>query len=211
MPRYYAEANTFGKRAYNGYMTTNQTAQKALTLATTVANLINVEFKNFDLETTPTPSTTATVLHLSPIPQGDSRLTRDGEQVKLKSLYIKARVSQHASATDTVCRFAVVMDTEGQGAVPTAAEIYKSTVDIVSHTEIDNKSRFIVLWDKVFTLGDRISKYFEYYKKLNHECSWESTTGANPGKNNLYFVHMSTEATNTPTLYFKSRIRYLDN
>lgn len=211
MPNYYAKGNKRGKRAYNVYMSTSQTAQKALALATAIAGKINVEFGYFDLTSSVSPANTGAVLHLTQMAQGDGASNRHGEQCKIKSLSAKFYGSQHADGVNTVMRCIWFIDTQQDGTNPTPAELLED-IQIHSHMNFDNRKRFVVLKDMVINLGDNTAFDGTWFKKLSLTVDWDGTTGTTGMKNNhLYFYYMSNEATNTPTLNIEHRLRYLDN
>lgn len=208
---YYAKANSRGRRAYNGYMATAHTAQKALALATQVASLINVEFKYLDTQAASTPSSTPSITHLTNISAGTGVSQREGQQVKLKSFRHRIYVTQHPSATLTTLRNILFIDTQCDGTTPASQELLEDNTNIISFKKQENNSRFIILYDKIITLGDKKMHLSEYYKEFDTKINWSGTAGGDVLGNHVYMLSISSEATNTPTIYSYTRATYLDN
>lgn len=187
-----------------------KTASTALSVATTIAGLINVEFKYWDVTSNLSPSTTGAVIHLNAIAQGDGVSNRDGVEVKNKSLELKWSAEQHASATTTIVRFLVVIDVDPNATTPSIGQIIDGT-NILSFRNLDYRKKFVILKDWTIHLGDKTTMSGQWYKKLNMQSIWSSTAGNTIQSNGLYLVHLSNEATNYPTLDVRTRIRYLDN
>lgn len=187
-----------------------RTASTALKVATTVASLINVEFKYVDQTSSLTPNSTGTIFHITDIAQGDTMSTRDGDSVKLKSIQAKWYGKQHSSATNTILRIIWFIDTVG-ASTPTISELLGSGADVNAFRNLDNRGRFVILKDVTFNLGDNTTFDGSWYKKLNMQTLWHDGTGSGVTSNHLYMAYISNEATNTPNLYIRHRVRYLDN
>lgn len=208
---YYAKGSSRGKRAYNVYMSTSATAQKALELATKVASLVNVEFKFHDTTMGTGISSTPTITLLTDIDQGDSNLNREGNQVKCKSLNNVMYATQHASATLTLLRRILFIDTQQDGTTPASQELLQDNTNILSLKRHDYRKRFIILDDQLITLGDQKMFHTKYYKKMSMALNWTSATGTDTINNHIYQLLMSSEPTNTPSVYTYSRVLFLDN
>lgn len=188
----------------------NTKANIALKAVGQLASLLNVEYKKVDVAMSLTPDTTGAVQHISGITQGDGASNRDGNQVKMKSLQVRATIARHASATGTFVRLAIVKDTDNQGADPTCADILES-VAVTAFTSYNNRRRFIIIKEWIIDLGDRTTATIEWYKKLTMKLNFSDTAATDTTDNHLYLMHLSNEATNKPTVIIKTRIRYLDN
>lgn len=186
-------------------------ASTALAVARGVASLINVEFKVHDLNSSLNPSSTGGALLLTGIVQGDGPSNRDGNSVKTKSLEVKYYLKKHVDATQTSVRLLWVLDTVGTITdVPTATKVLES-VDTISMRNLDYKNRFVILKDKVYSLGDHTMAHGTYYKKFNMETSFTDTTASSYSAGHLWLIYLSNEATNYPDLLIRHRLRFLDN
>lgn len=185
-------------------------ANMALAQLADIRGSLNVEYKRFDLDASLNPSSTGAIQHLTNIAQGDGDQNRDGLQCKLKSVYTKWYIKQHASATKTLVRCIWFIDNSQDGTAPTVAEVLESAT-VLSHKNFVQRKRFTFLKDLCINLGDNTVANGEYYKKLNMVVNYTDTTGSDTVDNHLYFLHISTEPTDTPTMLVKHRVRFLDN
>lgn len=194
-------------------------AKRALDLAKQVKGLVNTEFKSINYPSgSDTPATTGTVDCLTLVAQGDTAITRNGNSIKAKSLSFKARLSIHGTASSTVVRIMLILDKEFDQALPTLANILDST-DVKAHMNLDYAKRFKVLRNKIFIIergaGDSGPQqlYYEDYIPLDLKIRYDAGTAAaaDAKENQLLLVMLSSEPTNTPTVSWSSRVRFIDN
>lgn len=202
------------RRFYNttrGIANVASTAATALKIATTVAGLINVEFKHVDLASSLNPSNSGAILSLSQVAQGDGVQNRDGNQIEVKSLRSKFTLERHASATGTWVRMIYFIDNQPtSGSVPSVTDVL-TTADPSSLPHFDNRRRFTILADRTFNLHENLVAHGDYYKRLNMKHTFDGTASNTLVDNALYLLYLSNEATNTPTLLIKHRVRFIDN
>lgn len=213
-------------RKYNGrigYLNCGQMvindATRALAMAKYVKGLVNVEFKQHNINrTSAAMNTTFTQSFLTNLSQGGDDTERDGNSLRMKSIQIKGFVKQNASAAQTLVRLLVVHDKQTNQALFTPADLLFDVTPgdaIISARNIDNMKRFHVLWDKVITLDSAASgtKTFSFYKKLNIAIRYDENAGdiTDLTQSSLNFMQVSDEATNTPTITVHIRLRYIDN
>lgn len=189
-------------------------AQSALNTALKVKRLINVEYKLVDSSGSVNPSTTPLVNTTNAMAEGTTSTSRNGISVRLKSLRVKGYYTMHASATNTCFRCAVVLDKSPNSATPTFLNIYESA-SVVSMPNNVTEKRFRILKDTMFTMsgtGEENGR-FDWYFPLNHITKYTGSGGSNNDleTNQLVLVIWSNEATNTPTLDYTARVRYIDN
>lgn len=189
-----------------------KTASSALAVAKTVAGLINVEFKVKNT-TNPayTPDSSGQVVQLTDIDQGDSSSTRDGGQVKLKSIEAKWHILKHASATYTMVRLIWFIDLIGTNADPPTVDELLSASNTYTPRNLNNKHRFLILKDYRVALGDVTVKVGEWFKKVNAIATYSTSNGTDYTGNQIWLAMLSSEATNTPTIAMYNRVRFLDN
>jgi len=178
-------------------------------------NLINTEFKEQNQAVTSSPSTTGTVTHLNSIAIGDSESTRDGAQVREKSISVTGHTKLHASATDTQVRMVVFIWTNVQGVAPVVSDILKDG-DVDSQINTDNKHNYVILKDWNYTLSTQVPRrVFKWYRRIDLKTQWQrGQTGGGSSvmeHGGLYCITISTEATNTPGQNLNFRIKYIDN
>ncbi len=173
------------------------------------------ELKTFDTNTDTTRNTTANIFNLSNMAQGDTSITREGLQIQPRSLAFKLWVTPHASATASQLRLIIFKDREQHGTVPTVEEILEAE-DHDSFPEHDTRPRFKfyrdiqVLIDNISHKQDYITGFIKFGKKAK---IWYLGTNAQQvamGKNTLYVLTISNEATNVPSYTLNTRLRYVD-
>lgn len=140
-----------------------QTASKALSIASRVAKAINVEKKYSDkiitMAVNDSPSGTVTLLN--GVANGDTSTTRDGNQMKMTSLFLRGTVVANGdyfaqtSRNPQQVRIAIVWDKQADGALPATNEIFEviGAGQVNSPLKITNGKRFKVLYDKALILG----------------------------------------------------------
>jgi len=123
---------------------------------------------------------------------------------------------KNASSNQTMIRVALVLDRQCNGASITLSELYadKASHPIISPLKLNFANRFRVLWTRVIILNDDkpegvIMKTF----RMNHHIFYNGNSGtiADLTSKNLAFVIFSNETTNSPTMTYYSRVRFIDN
>lgn len=180
-----------------------------------LANL-NVEYKSHQAASFNTVSTTHAIHHLTGVSQGDTAITRDGDQCKLKSIQFNCVIVPNASATQTILRHIIFVDTMQDGTAPTAAEVLGDTAatqTLVSMKNMDNKNRFVILVDRIQACHGTTDTpvHWRWFKKFNTRLHFTGNGSTDTIGTHYYYMVVSNETTNTPTVYFRSMIRFLDN
>lgn len=192
-------------------------ARSAMKIASTVASLINVEFKRVDTSSSFTPGTTGQLLHLSPIAQGDSVLNRDGNQVKIKSVEIRAFFQLHSDADFDAIRFIPLIDLRSDSTSITVADVLASSgvsVNTLSFRNLDNRTRFVVLKDFppiTMTQKSTTAVYKHWYKKLDLKSIWDGGASTDVQAKQLYLLILCKENDHKSTIDVRTRVRFIDN
>ncbi len=195
-------------------------AQKALAMARTVKSLLNVEYK-FHTVTgqavaiSDTPAST----QLTALSQGDTTTTRDGSQVKFTSFRFDYFLKAGSSSTKSLARIMIVHDKQTNQTQATATQVLQDStiVDaIVSGYNIDNVSRFRILYDKVHSMsstGDSAVIHRIIHKKLNLKVRYDANAGdvTDLTQDSIFLILVGDQTTNDPNITFQFRLRYLDN
>lgn len=182
-------------------------------------NMINVEYKYHDYQSSNSLTTTPIVNAINLVNEGDTAQTHDGSMFRIKSLQIQGNCSLNTSvANPNKVRIAVVLDTDAAAStvVPTYSEIYDSTgQQINALRNLENRSRFVILkqWDFILNPNGNEGKVVKYFRKLDLKVQIIGTaTEANLKKNGLYLVMLSDNTTVDTVLFdVTTRIRYIDN
>ncbi len=183
--------------------------------------------------TTTLASQTTAPLCLNVPAQGTTKITRVGNRIVVKSIFIRGKLSfigflgaGGLNTRSNRARIIVIIDHQCNGLLPVAADILETPTLIDSFRDTDNSTRFTVLMDKVYTAHtqvvsdsagnnasfDRIIN-FAFYKKLNMLCRYDGTTAdiANLTDNSITIFGMINKTLCACTFTFTTRMRFASN
>ncbi len=208
---------------YLGYAgSAASTASKALAVAYGIKKLMNVEFKFHDVQQTlqVIDDTTATILQLTNIPQGDTDESRDGAQVRLTRINLRIILESSAVATAffTEVRVILVHDRQTNQAIYALSDLISDVTasdNLISPLNLDNKYRFQILHNHLYTMNVQgiSNRYININKNLDMKLRFDASTPsiADLTSSSLSLVLLTNQSTNQPTATVFSRIRYVDN
>lgn len=195
-------------------------ASKALTIAKGLHRLLNVEIKNFDVQQTGVSvSQTAVIIQLTNIPQGDTTVTRDGNQAKMLGVDLNYTITVNDTPTIPrhLIRIMLVVDKQTNQAIYAIGDLLEDSTgldNLVSPRNLNNKHRFTILYDRLHNLSIAFSvahvrKYIKKEVLLRYDASTPSI--ADLTQNSLSLVQISNGTVNLPTITSFNRVRYVDN
>lgn len=203
------------RKRYNVY---KPAAEQLISDVKRLKSLINVELKAAETaSTSATVTDTATIVNLSLVAQGDDYNNRQGRSLKAHDLQINATASGHPSSTITVLRCIIFKTNQNQSAAPAVGDILKDASDVHSQYEMsDNQRSFVILSDRKFLLvtgADSQLQNLNYKKSLSHHIMYSGTaaTEASTGSGAVYMLLLSDRSTNSPTVEYSARMRFIDN
>lgn len=181
-----------------------------------IKRMINVEYKHHVVDDTGTAVTNSGTNFddLCVIPLGDSEGSRDGVSIKPINFVFRYMLTQHASATNTLVRLVFLRMKVENDTAPTFADIFPATPLLKPKIQ-DKRFNSKILYDKYFTLCDTGQAIkagtitLKMFGHINYDAS--DTTGDDKEAGGLYLLAISSEATNTPTLAYHSRLTFTDN
>lgn len=191
-------------------------AAKAVQGVSYLKGLINTERMYFDKNDTVSPDYNGSVTLLSGIPTGDDVGQRTGNSILAKSLYLNISATMNSSATTTLVRVIVFMDTLNTGSTPTVSNILSVTGNgyaPLCPINVDSTPRYKILYDKKITFsntGTRLIRLTKYLKLQKH-IKYTGVNATDVYKNNIYVVYISDQLTNVPAVNLCSRLGYHDN
>lgn len=160
------------------------------------------------------------------IAQGDDYNQRDGRRVSLRSFMIRAKaIPEDATTLPTLCRLMLVLDKQSNsGAVPGLTTIITGFTS-ASFQNLDNRDRFVVLWDKQFVIGGQdtttatavytqtptIVNIKKYINLKGVQTTFSGTTGVigSIATNSLLLVQVADSAsTSAVSIVGQTRIRF---
>lgn len=198
---------------YKRKYTAAEMAGKALSGVNKLRKLVNVEMKKHDRYDTHTVTTNPEEFGLCYLPEGSGENQRNGTSIKLQSLYMRAKLTIHPSATYSLCRLVLVQDKQQISDTTSPWEACFSTNDILSPTNRElNQGRFTILYDEVIRLDtSKLNFFVKKYIPIGNHVKYNGAAGSDIQKNGLYLMCISDEVTNGPSLTHYTRITYTDN
>lgn len=201
-------------------------AKLAMAVAPAIA-AINTEHKYYDVSYTATaynPGTADQILDLTQgITQGTTDVTRIGNSILARDIYLKGYVYWTASTTihSGISRITLLCWKENiQLNPPTAAKIFETATDIYSPINKDYSDQFVVIKDKFFAHNANISAAtlqglipFKIYKKLGWHLRFNATGTTAGTQNHIFMVVRGAAGTiaNATVLNCTSRLNFTDN
>lgn len=174
------------------------------------------ELKKVDLgQSDYSAGTTAGVIHVNAITQGDDYNQREGSKVVIRYVNARGWIKHNNTATDgQVVRVWLILDRQQVAdSSPTAANIFTTAANsVTSPLNPSTVGRFRILWSKTYTVdpSNEIRPVF-MGKKLFVASRFNGTANTDIQKNGLYIVYASSDNTNKPTLTLDVRTSYNDN
>ncbi len=196
----------------------------AYSMAKKALSLINTEFKLKDTVELGLVIVdgVGVIKQLTNVAQGDTNVTREGNSIKIVSIYTKFMFHINASASSSQVRCMLILDTQTNGAIYTTDDLLESVANLtslISPRNTDNAHRFRVLYDKMVVLNQNITavssttRFLKVYKKVDLHMRYATNVGdiTDLTQNSISVLLISNEATNTPTVDINFRLRFLDN
>lgn len=211
------KGSTWGRRILRGA----SYAYAAYRMAKQLKGLINVEKKFFDVNASGTQSSTATLINLSNIGQGDDYNQRNGNSILVQSIQGRFNLTMNDAAGTTQFRCIIFRDNDQRGTDPAVSDLLEVTSNPGYFTSpllhYVNK-RFTILKDYNLMLdkSKALTKAWKYYIPFSsgkYHIKYQSTAAAD-GSNwegALYMIVFSDQTTNLPTFTYHHRIRFTDN
>jgi len=193
--------------------------KKALVIARKALRRVNTmrraaEVKVHDLESTIVPALGGVVVHLSDIAQGDTLLTRDGNQVKAIFLEVSYLSRIDPIPVDSFLRMVIVRDNlQVESTSPIIIDVFQ-TASPLAFKQRALPKRFTKLWSESITLtqtGSNHSVYGFFRTKLNFNIRWTGVLGSTISRNGLYLMAITTNAaTEEPLTIVNIRLHFTD-
>jgi hypothetical protein len=204
---------------------------KAWQLAKHLATLINVEDKKFDVDGSAgvTVTSTASVINLSNIAQGNDYNNRSGDSILGQAIEFRAKVSGNTATARNNIRIMVVVDRENHGADPVIGDVLQGgSSPFLQPMLATSANRFEVLYDEYIvitnapglassgTSSDYVTDTIilrPLIRKWNKHIKYTSSAGADASnwENALYLMMISADVTNGPNVQYTFRLHFTDN
>jgi len=177
------------------------------------------EVKHRDQATTQVANTTGAVITMNGLAPGASDGQRVGKLIKMRQLQLRLHSYVTAgTGVDQVHRVLVVLDHQTNGAAPGVTDILDA-VTTTAFPNQDNRLRFMILYDKVFTLSASAESGSMQFATvdipLRYITQYNAGTAGTVGdiaSNGLFLVVLGTEAAGASagTVRWSERLNYTD-
>lgn len=184
------------------------------------------ELKYIDVSFQDVVSDSGTLVLLNGLAPGTGASQRIGKRALFKSNLLRfgVGVTTNTGATplNGYVRVLLVCDKQANATAPTVANILQ-TVSAISPVNMDNRDRFLILYDYQTTidqLGSRAGQLVKKYRTMNMATSYNAGTAgtvADITTNSLYVLYIFTQIgtgvapTVSPSMDFYCRLRYDDS
>lgn len=162
--------------------------------------------------------TTAGVIQLNDIDEGNSEHERNGSGIFMRHLSMSGTISQDVEVVGTTLLHRLVVVVEYSHAVgtdPTWLNVFDNT-SVYALRNYDGRTKYNVIFDKVYsTVRDESATVrslipFQIFRKLNKRVAYTGNVGTSVIKNALWFMYVSTAATNQVDLDYNFHVTYED-
>ncbi len=165
------------------------------------------------------PTTTANVANISTTGQSLDVTGRHGRKIHAESISVSGSIVKAATSAATSYRVIIFRDNLGSTTPPGLGDLFEDENDFFEnkHRLINEmpQKRFSILWDKYIILneafdGQTTVKSFKFYKKLNFDILYTGTAATDEGKNSIWIISGSDEASAVPAVTGDVIFRYSD-
>lgn len=231
MPRRYRRAKIIPRRYYKGAKGIWGKVKNIGGMAMKALSMLNSEEKHKDTVYSVTAQTTTPVLTLvNGLAQGTTNVTRVGDDVRWKSVYIRGAWAHNGGGNAVQFgRIILFRDNQPNGAAPAASAILEDASDPFSPLNLDYSRRFKVLYDKNICLtdsgreGEVIKKYIDLTASgvKTHSSAGGNIHKTDYGLGNAgtvadistgsYYILTMADAAAGMSVRYTCRMRYVDN
>lgn len=194
-----------------------KTLSKKVNKNTRKLNTKEINFVRAAVDTT--PDTTAVIQNVSLTAQGLDDNDRIGRKIHARKIELAGIVEKHTSANFSSYRIILFRDNLGTTTAPVRGDLFESEDDFFNgkmrtHNEQSFK-RFTFLMDKHIILneafdGNVMARTIHWKKKLNFDILYTGAATTDEGKNSLWIISGSDEATNVPGVDIDVMLTYSD-
>ena len=163
-------------------------------------------------------NTTATVIPLTGLGQGNTRITRMGTQAQLRKIFIRGYISNtHGTPQDCLVRLMIFKVEQPNLTLPVMTAILES-FDINGLTNLNNMDNHQIVYDHTFAMDTSLHSVipFKWSKVFNHKMTYiNANTSDETGmeEHHYYMIIFSDVAgtTNDPLANWQWRVTFADS
>jgi hypothetical protein len=179
-----------------------------------IKNVINVEYKYYDINTSNTLDNAGSPYSLCTPLQGLKDYDRTGDSIKLQNITMKGTISYNPTLGGVqVVRVIILNNKQNRLTEANFLEISGASGVVYSPRDRDNRFWGKTIVDKTFTLTDqRPAVTFSFIKKLLWHQQFENNgITVNDGRLQMFVYSNNAAGANQPAIEFFSRTTYTDN
>jgi len=211
----------FNRRYPNGPSKKGSLAQQVKSLQRVVKDILP-ELKNFTLDIGQTNFGVAgTIQHLSGIAQNPGENQRIGEDITVKSISIRGKISDMTStgtlSTPSYYRFYVVKDRQQvNDTTPAISDIFSTTDPVLALPSISFSERFTFLWQSPLLQNNACLNGNQFPVATwswsgTIKVGYNGTASTDIQKNGIYFVILTTDAGGAVDFTGSARVSFTDS
>lgn len=208
------------KRRVGGVRSGGTLTQQVKNLQKVVREILP-EIKNIGIDLAQTNFTSSgTVTHLTAIPQGVTEVTRIGEDVNLRELFIRGNISNMlttgTTSTPVYYRFALIFDKQQiNDTTPAVTDIFDSADPVRALPNNSNSERFKFVWvsplicNNSVLNGNQMGVVTHTWRGLL-KVGYNGANATDIAKNGAYFVILTSDSSNTVDFTGVARLMFTD-
>lgn len=198
-----------------------EVAGQAYTIAKTIAAVINSEKKYYDVESSVASSITGSVIDLTNIVAGTGATTRTGDSILHKSLQLNMNMLYAVDGNRLETnRVMVVRQLNNENVAGVQISDVVTQVDPTSLRKMLNRNDYEVIMDKTLSRDEnQLSVNIPVFKSFKSGITEKGKAygihqkfqGASKVSGGIYLMVWGNSVTNPASLYYSSRLRFMDN
>ncbi len=151
------------------------------------------------------------ILHLNPVPQGDTENERNGNRIKSQGW--EYRVSTIVNDSTNLVRIIIFQDKSSNGIVPQLSNLLEGSDVLSMYDDTNVPGRFRILSDRTVTLstnGDNQVQFIHRTGKLTSVATFNDLLTV-PHQNSVFMLLISDSAISGPLTEIIARYTYTDS
>lgn len=191
-----------------------QLAGKALSATRYIRGLVNSEMFHYQKTGNSNLFSSGTILPITDIAIGDTAVTRTGNSIFARSLFLNLLIKSNASNLNTqFCRVILFTDTQQVADTTPAVTDVLTTATPNSTLNANNAGRFKIIKNWQFYINQSTKPAFQIkkYTKLWHHVKYNGSASTDIQRGGLYLLYLSDQGSYTPDIAYQTNLGYHDN
>lgn len=179
-----------------------------------LADAVNIEYKEYEVQSNPTPDYNGSILNLCSPAQGSANNQRIGDSLKMQTLTVRGKVIAGPVLAETV---RIIIFNDKQNQITTGAQLLDNAGTVyapISGKNEDNKYRSQVLFDRVFNVAPGYRPIIDFEAVIPIDLHTHFTAGTTTATDNMLkncVISGLVSGTATATVLWCSYVSYTDD